>query len=68
MRKTIKDNELFTVSAQWMRSIGISEDNILSISKRYSKTLYYLTEYTIIEDLSYVIKELCLKDEELIPD
>ncbi|MGL4645055.1 MAG: hypothetical protein ACRCVH_12095 [Vagococcus fluvialis] len=68
MRKTIKDNELFTVSAQWMRSIGVSEDNILSISKRYSKTLYYLTEYTIIEDLSYVIKELCLKDEELIPD
>lgn len=68
MKKTIKDNELFTVSAQWMRSIGVSEDDISAINKRYSKTLYYLTEYTIIEDLSYVIKELCLKDEELIPD
>lgn len=68
MTSKIKDNELFTVSKQWLLSVGVSEEDIVSVKNRYSKTVYHLTEYTIMEELSEVVRDICIEDEEVIPE
>lgn len=68
MTSKIKDNELFTVSKQWLLSVGVSEEDIVSVKNRYSKTVCHLTEYTIMEELSEVVRDICIEDEEVIPE
>lgn len=54
------DERLFTVSESWLKSVGVKDDDIESVNARYSRTMFWLSEDEVINNLCDYIERLSM--------
>lgn len=56
----MNEERLFTVSESWLKSVGVKDDDIESVNARYSRTMFWLSEDEVINNLYDYIERLSM--------
>ncbi|MGL5715842.1 MAG: hypothetical protein ACRCX2_22685 [Paraclostridium sp.] len=56
----MNEERLFTVSESWLRSVGVKDVDIESVNARYSRTMFWLSEDEMINNLYDYIERLSM--------